>query len=510
MAETATTASRGAKAKLAAIVPVLPIAALALLLRLIGIEGPSFWFDEGLEIGRARLPWPRVLLLDEGPDPPLYRLVLWPIASATTRELWLRLPSVVFSVAAVVLAFRWIDRLGDRRLALLLAAVLAAAPVEVHYAQEVSQYSLAVLLGVCLSIAFERAARRGSALDWVLLTATSAAGLLSYYGLAFLIAALDLDLASRLRRERSRRRLAGFALANLFLVLLATALYELMLAHQLRHFAAGNLRAWFKTAPPWMIARSLLGALESRVVAFFTFPWSDAAPRGLLLVPLALFGAGVVALSARGPTFRRPLYVLATSLSLMWLAHGFGLYPFGFRYALFLTPLYFLVLAAGLGWLAGLGRAGAVAAGGLLVAWLAFLPNLPYGTNPWVTPPHENLRPVLEYVDRRALPDDLVYVHDGAIPAYGVYVLEASRPQILGARGDRSSVDRQVAAIERAVGGRARFWCVLSHLREEDIDGILLGLTRGETGYRLADEIRERRAAAALFVAPRPGEGSSP
>ena len=56
-------------------------AVLATVVRLIGLDGHDFWFDEALEVARDRLPWPRILFHARGPDPPLFRVLMSPLAT---------------------------------------------------------------------------------------------------------------------------------------------------------------------------------------------------------------------------------------------------------------------------------------------------------------------------------------------------------------------------------------------------------------------------------------------
>lgn len=159
---------------------VLLVLLLATVVRLIGLDGHDLWFDEALEVARDRLPWPRILFHARGPDPPLFRVLMSPLASSTSSEFALRLPAVAFSVATIWLVWRWVARLGDARLALVTAALLALAPVQVHYAQEVSQYALAGCVGAAILLAMQRVLDRGDRRDWAALGATFVAAVLSY------------------------------------------------------------------------------------------------------------------------------------------------------------------------------------------------------------------------------------------------------------------------------------------------------------------------------------------
>lgn len=476
---------------------LLLVLLLALVVRLIGLGAHDFWFDEALELARDRLPWPRILFLARGPDPPLFRVLMSPLARVASSEEILRLPSVAFSVATVWLVWRWIARLGDRRLALVTAALLAVAPVQVHYAQEVSQYALAGMVGAAMLLAMQLVLDRGERRDFVLLGASFVAALLSYYGLVFLIAAVDVVLLLHVVQARDRTRLRRLLAVNALVAVLAALLAWAMLSRQYDEFASQHLAPLLAAHAPHELPAIFGRLLESNVLRFFWLPWSERAPRVLLVLPAVLVLLGVVGLLARGARFTTPLVVALTSFAAMALAHLLGAYPFGFRYALFLSPLLFLLVAEGLCRLARW-RAVAIVTGlAVAASQVAFLPNLPLG-NPWVAPPHENLGRVLDWV--AACDDDApVYVFYGALPAFGLYRKRIEQPVLRGRNVRALAAEGKVAEVLRVVGGRARFYLVASHLWRDEQDVLLAGLQAPSSGLRLVGATLQRGAFGALF-----------
>jgi len=470
---------------------------LTLVVRLIGLGAHDFWFDEALELARDRLPWPKILFLARGPDPPLFRVLMSPLARLASSEEVLRLPSVAFSVATVWLVWRWIARLGDRRLALVTAALLAIAPVQVHYAQEVSQYALAGMVGAAMLLAMQRVLDRGERRDFVLLGTTFVTALLAYYGLVFLIAAVDVVLLVQLLRTADRVRLRRLLAVNVLVVALAALLAWAMLAQQYDEFAAQHLKPLVATHAPRELLVLLGSLVESNLLRFLWLPWSERAPRALLMLPALLVLLGVLGLLARGARFALPLAIALVALVAMAIAHLLGAYPFGFRYALFLSPLLFLLVAEGLCRLARW-RAVAIVAGVAVVAsQIGFLPNLPLA-NPWVAPPHENLGHVLDWVAARD-DDAPVYVFYGALPAFGLYRKRIDQPVLRGLNVRALSPEGKVAEVLRVVGGRVRFYLVASHLWGDEQEVLLAGLQAPSSGFRLVGATLQRGAFGALF-----------
>ena len=482
------------------LVPLGLILLLALGVRLVGLSAHDFWYDEALEVVRDRLPWPRILLFSGGPDPPLYRLLMSPLARSTSSEAVLRAPSVLFSLATIWLVFRWLVRTGDARLALATAALLAIAPVQVHYAQEVSQYALAGMMAAAVLLAMQVVLDRGAVRDWIAYGAASVLALLTYYGLVFLLLSVSLVLLRHLVRLRAPEQWRRFLLALAAVLAVAGVLAWTMLLQQYAKFAGDHLRPLLSELSTGELLRRLAGALERDVLGFFVRPWADGAPRWLLLPPLVLALAGARREIAGGVLSGVIPFVLGTSLAAMWLAHLLGFYPFGSRYAFFLSPLLLALVAAGVLWVLDRARIAGVAAAAVVVATLvAFLPSIG-PLDRYVQPPHENLGRTLRWVAQRGEPDTPVYLYYGSWAAYVLYKGRlGDQPVVRGSNLRRLSPGEKVAAVRREIAPHARIFVVGSHLWQDDQRMLLDGLLGPDGGRRLVALIEEPGAFAALL-----------
>jgi len=498
---------------------LLTLAGLAL--RLIGLGSHSFWFDEAREILRALRPWPEVLFLSEGTDPPIFRLLIAPIAALTLSEFWLRLPTALFGAGAIYLAYGWLSEIGQPRLGLITAALLALAPVEIYYSQEVSQYSMSVFLSLLLLITFGRAARDGGWLDWLTLSLAGLAALYSYYGLAWLLPALDLDLAWRTWRQRSRKRLMGFMAFHAVLATGILLLYCTILSVQHQRFIQRKLTPRFAGQGLLHSLHTLHKELFENFLRFFTLPWSSDAADAIVALLAGLAVLGGIVLWRRMPASRRLLLISLLTLIIIYVANGLGLYPFGLRYALPLSPFLFLSIAGAI-WCppirADLRRPVAIAIGSLVtLAFLAFSPNVRLIPNPWLALPREELRPVVQYVYKEARPEDFIYVYYGAGPAYRVYRQaygpEEPHPTAWGEWFRAWPTEQKVDSIREAVGDNRRFWLVMSHIHAGEDQELIRGLAQTtptgshrlspgepvEPPYHVIDEFRAQNAAALLL-----------
>ena len=480
------------------------ILAVALGVRLVGLAAHDFWYDEALEVVRDRLPWPRILLFSGGPDPPLFRLLMSPLARWSSSEAVLRVPSVLFSLATIVLVHRWLVRLGDARLALATAVLLAVAPVQVYYAQEVSQYALAGMMAAATLLAMQMVLDGGAVRDWLALGAASVLALLTYYGLVFLLLPVFLVLLRHVAQARDAVQRRRFAVVAAIAGAVLGMLVWVMLLQQYEKFAADHLRPLVTELSAGELLRTLGVGLERDVLGFFVRPWADAAPRWLLLPPLALALLGAVRQVRGGVRGGAVVLVLVVALLAMGVANVLGLYPFGARYAFFLSPLLLALVAAGVLALHDRARVAGAVAGVLVVAMLvAFLPNVG-PRNPYVRPPYENLDETLAWVAARDEPATPVYLYYGSWAAYALYKTRLEgRPVVRGRVLRRLTPEEKVAAVRRELAGHARVFVVASHLWQDDQRTLLDGLLAPGGGFRLVALREEPGAFAALLEADR-------
>lgn len=479
--------------------PAIGLTVVGLLLRVVNLGRYSFWFDEAMEILRALTPWPDILLLSEGADPPLLRLLISPIAALTLSEFWLRLPAAVFGAGAIYLAYYWLFSLGHPRLGLITAALLAFAPIQVFYSQEVSQYSLSVLLALALLIAFDKAGRHSRRSDWLVLGLTSAVSLGSYYGLAWLLPALDLRLFRDVWRKREQRGLGCFVGFHAGLAAALAILYRLAFATQYQRFSGRKLSPRIRHLGVLGWLATLSDQLYHRLLRFFTIPWSREAPE---IIPV-FFGIlciiGSVVLWLRIRRGRSIIFVAFFTLALLCAADGLGVYPFGWRYALFLSPFLYLLIASAIQWLSRWPPVAALTTTIVLSVLLYFSPSVELVSNPWMNPPREDLRPVIDYVGEHAQPADLIYVYYGAKPGYQVYEREESSRVRMGVWFRDWDTQSKIDSISEAVDGASRFWIVLSHVHDQEAKEILHGLTDTYGSYSLLEESHAEGARAFLL-----------
>lgn len=106
----------------------------------------SLWLDEAFSL--APLHEPVRAVVDDRGSMAAYHALLWPLSQISEAPWFLRIPSLVASVAAVVLVVRGVAAEQGRRAAVTAGLVLATTWTIVSHAQEMRGYALGVLVVV--------------------------------------------------------------------------------------------------------------------------------------------------------------------------------------------------------------------------------------------------------------------------------------------------------------------------------------------------------------------------
>ncbi len=134
------------------------VVAAALRIQLLTIRG-TLWFDEMFSVHFSSLPWGQALhLWSLETNPPLYLLFLrWYLRVIGQQPEWLiRLPSLVFSLLALVALFLFSERLFSRRVAGFASLFFALSQIQIILGTETRSYSLLSLLTIISSYLFYR------------------------------------------------------------------------------------------------------------------------------------------------------------------------------------------------------------------------------------------------------------------------------------------------------------------------------------------------------------------
>ena len=261
---------------------------------------------------------------------PVMPLLLRAVSSASVDPFWLRLPSVVFGGAFVLVLGLVLNRALGFHAGLAGQALAALSPLAAYYARDATPYALSGLLAA-LAVALVELPRRDSLGRWAAFSAVHLLGFFTHYGFAFFSAAQGVALLATGWRTRPRLLSSAafsYAAAGLAPVLLAPH-FEAMLATSGLRF--GLMAGAYPESPG-------LPAFVGRMLAVI----AGAAGNYPLTIVLWLVpaGFGLVALRRRAPSLAA-VGVACVVGTVVWLffsyamsnAYGGGRIYWAFRWA---------------------------------------------------------------------------------------------------------------------------------------------------------------------------------
>ncbi len=179
----------------------------AVLLRLPHLT-ESLWYDEvcytSVFLRTDRLS----TLLFRDVHPPLYPLFMWIWTGLFgDGELAMRLPSLLFGLASIVILFSLVKRWLGPKVAWLAAGLLAASPVHIWHSHEAKNNMLLLLLTLVTVHYLARAWSDNRTRNWILFVLSSLAALWTNAFALWAVAALYVWLLLQMIREPGRTRL---------------------------------------------------------------------------------------------------------------------------------------------------------------------------------------------------------------------------------------------------------------------------------------------------------------
>ncbi|MFA5429586.1 MAG: glycosyltransferase family 39 protein [Candidatus Omnitrophota bacterium] len=269
--------------------------------RLHGLGQRSLWFDESIIVLEVYNPAPENAHTGSGDiHPPLFR-ILWryltqmsapPAAgipslqkagedtSPAFNERALRLPSVLFSLLAVVLIYAIGKSLFGTGIALFSAALMGISAFQVYYAQEIKMYALFECLSLTSGLLLITALQNGKKLFWAGHSLVNALVLYTHYSAFLLLGGQAVFVLLYSICRPGRRTVKYWIASSLFTALLFLPWSGKMLHHILRvkgHF-------WVPPLTPGQLA----GIFKNFFFGYHTaFPGSTAGTLAAFAVCLA-------------------------------------------------------------------------------------------------------------------------------------------------------------------------------------------------------------------------------
>jgi uncharacterized membrane protein len=429
------------------------ICLLGLALRLFRIGAWGIGLDEAYSVSAAArgvTDLVRFVAVDDF-HPPLYYLLLHVWSLLGTNEVLLRLPSVVFGVAAIWVLYKLGATIAGERVGLLAALILAVSPLHIYYSQEVRMYALLFLLGTASLYFFARGILGGHRRDWIVYAAVTLLALYTHYGALLVVLGENLAIAALLMFRRNPPLRAWVAVQTAVLAGYAPWL-------------AVMATAYLRTSPT-VVASLAAPAMVERLAYILAAFTADFLPPGTpLLKAAAVLLFGLAALAGGLALRRKPaaaIILLSASLGALAVAglivgsrqlQNVGTYVLIPRTTIVASAGYYVLIAAAVVQIRSV-PVKALLLGGLLALNLYSYPHMYYGVvraGPW--------RAVAEHVAANIRPGDgVVFVSGFWARPFDFYFLPrgADVPIVRYHSVDHLSRVRSLAA------GSRRIWLVL-------------------------------------------------
>ncbi len=306
--------------------PLLILLVVAAAIRWPFLGKDPLWFDEGITLVLANLPWSMLWFEAVDPTPPLYYSVVKLVGGGeAVSKVPLRTISLVAGALSVVPVYVLAATVAGRRGACFAAALFCLWSIHVHYATEARAYALTFLLLACgvaaVAVILQRVvASGGDAWRWhlpALAAGCFGLAILAHYSSIFWIAAVVAVVLLYAAVQRNRRR---ELLLTAVVIVLACGL---PLAHMAMVVGEGHSFNWLKQ-------RSFVDAMATVSEVILPLPWTGDGKHFVhgkqMLAAVVAFGLAALLLRWPGGLLRHPVRILALALLLVPL----GIYLVGF------------------------------------------------------------------------------------------------------------------------------------------------------------------------------------
>jgi hypothetical protein len=434
---------------------------VGVVLRFLGyFRNRSLWFDEAaLAVNIVERPVAglfRPLGFHQGA--PVGFLVVEKILSSVLGpgEFALRLFPLACGLLTLFLA-AVVARLYVSHISVPLAVALVALnPSLIYYSSEVKQYSTDAMVTLLLLWGFATLAKSDlSGLRVAELAAIGSAAVWFSHPAVFLLSSAGIVWLVSSRSDKRR-----VVRLSLVLAVWATSFGTLYL-FSLRHLANDQalLNFWGQYFPPTPIGAHTAAWL------FDVFSASMHDPGGLAILPgMFFFVVGWAGLFRRSPTLSWTAFGTWAALLLAGFTHT---YPLGGRLLIFAVPIVVLLVAEGVAIVCDrLPHAQLVEVA--LACLILSLPALKAIRGVSAARP-DDIRPVIEYANARAVPSDRWYVYFQAQPQMRYYSDVLGKPVKWELGSDCGGDAACYAGDVDSLGGASRVWIVFSHVLVRDM-----------------------------------------
>jgi len=402
---------------LVVVIVFLLIVAVAAGLRLYYIQSRSLWFDEAMAVNLSKGSIQEVIenTRNWNSSPIIPPTILWLVEKVSGRPLWVRFPAFAASLSAVVLVLVFLYKRYGPKSALIGGILIALSSSQIQLSQQVREYSLSVLMAVIIAYGLDQWARKSRGGHIILIVAVFFAPLIQY-GLVFVSIAAILVMITIFVASDEPHHLNLKEIVCVCSSLIIGSIISYFITLRFQWTLGGHVEFYLQDAYYNSEATNIVKFIYKNSISLMYFVFSGGLLIGIFLYSLVIYISYLKFDSSLNPIVLLAIYAVAISI----VAAIFRFYPYsGIRQCIYLAPI--LIMTAGIVITDVIERISlsrrALLALFTLFAFLS-VDNLRQNNPYWE---QEDIRLVLENLDKYKSQDDLVYVYWGATPALKYY-----------------------------------------------------------------------------------------
>jgi 4-amino-4-deoxy-L-arabinose transferase-like glycosyltransferase len=428
----------------------LSVMLLATALRFYRLRAESLWVDEGYSLRDTAEKFAF------SPERPIYFLILRWWMHFGHSEVWLRMPAVIFGIAAVALMYLLARRLFGHKVAILAALFMSVSTLHVNHSQEVRMYSLVALVVQAQAFFFIRFVETGRLRELILTLLLIVTAFLVHPLTILMVLVFNLYFVFRARATPATtiKWFASQGLACVGGLVLVPSL--LKLSHNF-----GDAWSWGMARPGFADVTQVAGNFSLWQIPTHHHVAAFAGDiYGIFIAVMAVVGAGIAYRRFAWQTTLVSLWLvaplIATALISNWLSNIWMV-----RYMIFASPALYMLTALAIS---------EIRSGRLMWLALAFILALPIARLVvYYSHPHRpEWGPAVRYVDAHLAPGDSIavyrygykyvfsYYYKGRAPWFAIGPTGLSRSAVTGWSDDR--ISRALSVLPRS----PRTWFLLS------------------------------------------------
>ena len=428
-------------------------------LRLYHLGYKPLWLDEAVIYLISNQNLKYVILKNSlrNSAPPLYVLLIHFILKIGDSEELLRSVSLIGGVASIPAMFFLSRQFIHKIPAYILCFIVAVAPTQVKYSQELREYSLTFLFSILILLFFYKTIKDPSWKNTAIMSLTMILGVFLQYGLSVLIISLNIVfLIELIRNSKNRRiRLLRWISSQVFVLLSAISVIQISLSGQAHFFENTRDTSYYLFSTYWNgDIGTLLTFTKNNTLDLFSFAFP-----GWIFFLTTIFGFGYL-IHMKSDYHEAPLMIIIP-LSLTYSLALLGFYPFhGGRQDIFLTPIIYLLFGVALNFFWNFD---------VIKRWIFLIIILiPTMWNSRLTWDYlnysgdENIIPIIESLSKNVEEDDIIYVYYSAKPAF-TYYYQKNVGNIFYGKYNRTQIQEYFNEIDSALLSGETVWLVFTH-----------------------------------------------